>query len=255
MNRGPPTLLRRFFAVAASAVECQAHPEKFNGVFTKFGWVLVPKTHVARGWTQSRLNEFLEQKLPAQEGKTAAKFDEIQKFVDEWAADVSLKEKPAVKKKSAADVKHEENLKLFLQQLREEVKKGDKKKVRTTRVKKNVTNGDVTFTHAWNYFMTKQYSQFKLLPEAEARAKVGLMWRLMSMDEKDVYREEYSQLLQLGKDIYHGKIVDREVKMKAVERLNLSKERSLAKKLKKLEETQKEMAAERAETEKLEGEK
>lgn len=237
---------RRCYSAAASFASCKAHPENFNGVFTKFGWVLVPKTHVARGWTQPRINEYLEQNV----GDDKPDLNSVQLWVDTWASSVDLAEKPAVKKKSAADVRHEQDLKLFLQQLREEAKRGEKPRQRVARVKKSVTSGDVTFTHAWNYFMAKLYGQFKDLPEAEARAKVGLIWRLMSMDEKDVYREEYSQLLQQGKDIYHGKIVDRAVKMKAVERLNLSKERSLAKKMKKLEATQRELEAQNRENEK-----
>jgi len=221
--------------VAASIAQCRLSPENFNGVHTNFGWVLVPKTHVARGWTQPKLNEYLLQHI--QHDKPD--LNEVQSLVDQWAASVDASSKPASKKKTAAEVRHEESLKLFLRQLKDEAAKGDRKRQRVARVRKNTLSGEVTFTHAWNYFMAKQYPLQKHLPEAEARAKVGLMWRLMSMDEKDVYREEYSQLLQQGKDIYHGKIVDREVKLKAVERLNLSKEKSLAKKLKKLEETQK----------------
>lgn len=235
--------LSRSYTVAASFALSKAHPENFNGVFTKFGWVLVPKTHIARGWTQPRLNEFLELNLKQE----LPELNEIQSLVDTWASQVDLVDKPSVKKRSAADVRHEQDLKLFLQQLREEAQKGEKSRQRVTRVKRQVSNGDVTFTHAWNYFMAKQYAQFKDLPESEARAKVGSMWRAMSMDEKDVYREEYSQLLQQGKDIYHGKIVDRAVKMKAVERLNLSKERSLARKMKKLEETQNELERQKRE--------
>lgn len=237
----PRTILRRCYSLSASFAQCKAHPEYFNGVYTRFGWVLVPKTHIARGWTQPRLNKYLEQEMGKKNKDEPVDLDKVQVLVDKWASTVDLHGKPSIKKKSAAEVRYEENLKLFLQQLREEVKDGDKRTQRSARLKKIVTSGDITFTHAWNYFMAKLYPKYSDLSEADARAKVGLTWRLMSMDEKDVYREEYSELLQLGKDIYRGKIVDREVKMKAVERLNLSKERIMAKKLKKLEETQREL--------------
>lgn len=227
-------LLRRCYSVAATVAQCKISPEIFSGVYTKFGWVLVPKTHIARGWTQPRLNEYLSEHLQSENPV----FDEVQPLVDQWATSVDPSSKPTIKKKTAAEVRNEEGWRLFLQQLKEEQKLGEKKKLRAARIKKSVLSGDVTFTHAWNYFMAQQYPLHKHLSEAEARSKIGLIWRLMTMDEKDVYRQEYSQLLQQGKDIYHGKIVDREVKLKAVERLNLSKEKSLAKKLKKLEKTQ-----------------
>lgn len=236
--------LRRHVSTAASVLQLKTHPELYNGVYTRFGWVLVPKTHCARGWTQSRLNEALEAKFgnPDAPGALLPSLLQVQLETDAWGARVDLAEKPVFRKRSAADVKHELDLKLFLLQLREEGKyKGEKKRLRTSRVKRDISNGNVTFTHAWNYFMAQSYPRFKHLSEAEARTAIGQEWRLMSMDEKDVYREEYSQLLQLGKDIYHGKIVDRETKIKAVERLNISKQKSLDKKLKKLEESQKKL--------------
>lgn len=237
--------LRRCMSTAALLLQLKTHPELFHGVFTRFGWVLVPKTHCARGWTQARLNEALEAKFgnpeePKDPRECVPTLQQLQHETDLWSAAVDLAEKPVFKKRTAADMKHEVDLKLFLLQLREEGKyKGEKKRLRTSRVKRDISNGNVTFTHAWNYFMAKSYPKFKHLSEAEARSSIGQEWRLMSMDEKDVYREEYSQLLQLGKDIYHGKIVDRETKIKAVERLNLSKQKSLDKKLKKMEESQK----------------
>lgn len=235
----PPysALLRRCYSVVATVAQCKISPENFSGVYTKFGWVLVPKTHIARGWTQPKLNDYLSQHIQREESH----FEDVQPLADQWVASVDTSSKPVMKKKTAAEARHEEDMKLFLRQLKGEEKPGEKKKLRASRVKKNVLNGDVTFTHAWNYFMAKQYPLHKHLSELEARSEIGLMWRLMSMDEKDIYRQEYSQLLQQGKDIYHGKIVDREVKLKAVERLNLSKEKSLARKMKKLEETQKNM--------------
>lgn len=235
---------RRSLATPASILHLKTNPELFHGVCTRFGWVLVPKTHCARGWTQSRLNEVLEAKFGDIDTADAAgpSLQQVQLATDAWSDSVDLAEKPVFKKRTAADVKHELDLKLFLLQLREEGKyKGEKKRLRTSRVKRDISNGNVTFTHAWNYFMAKSYPRFKHLPESEARTSIGQEWRLMSMDEKDVYREEYSQLLQQGKDIYHGKIVDRETKIKAVERLNISKQKSLEKKLKKMEESQKKL--------------
>lgn len=227
------TVLRRLYSVVPLAAQCAEHPEKFNAVNTKFGWVLVPKTHVARGWTQPRLNEYLSEH--STDGNPT--LDQIQLLADSWVANTSSSEKPATRKRTQVDIQHDEDLKLYLQQLREEL--AQKVGIRARRVKKDMTTNDVTFTHAWNYFMTQKYPVYKRTrTEAEARALVGNEWRSMSMDEKDVYREEYLALIQLGKDILHGAIVDRDVKLKAVERLNLSKEKSLQRKLQKAEEAE-----------------
>lgn len=224
----------RQYATVASLALLRQRPELFNGMYTDFGWVLVPKTHVARGWTQPKINEVLHTTFPNKDG---LKFEQVQAAVDAWAQEVSLKDKPVAKKKNAAQVKEEEDLRLYFQQLREEDStKHAPLAMRALRVKRAAPTGNVTLINAWNFFMAKTYPQFKHLPPKEARRQVGMIWRTMSVDEKDVYRGEYLQLLELGKDILHGEIVDREVKIVALERQRIAKEKSKQKKKKLLDE-------------------
>lgn len=227
------TMLRRLASLLPARQRARDRPDSFHGVLTKWGWVLVPRTHAARGWTQPQLNEFLGNHIQAGE---KLPFSDIQDIVDRWTLLVKLSDKPVARKRTKADVERDQNRRLYIEQLREDmaysgpVSDDGSGTILKPRPKKVIPSGQVTFTHAWNYFMAKQYSQIEDMTEKEKRVVVGQMWRGMSMDEKDVYREEYSQLLALGKDIFHGKIVDREVKRRAVEKLNESKQRLLRRK-------------------------
>lgn len=96
---------------------------------------------------------------------------------------------------------------------------------------KKINKEAVTFTNAWNYYMTVNYNKYSALPSKEARQRVGTDWRQLSLDEKEYFRQEYGKLLNLGKDILHGKIVDKEVKELASKKLWESKERTRLRKL------------------------
>lgn len=223
-------LVRRvaYLHTQSSTIELLSHPENFKGILSKYGWVLVKNTHVARGWTQTEVNSYLDQHLTPQQLRDK---QHLQAVVDQWMQGADLGAKPKHKKKTAEDVRKLEELKLYLQQLKEEGKfSGTRATKALALLKRKVSSLQVTFTYAWNYYMAVTYPKCKDLPPKEARKLVAAQWRLMSMDQKDVYRMEYSKLLEEGKDILHGEIVDREVKMKQTARLQRSKKRSLRRK-------------------------
>lgn len=222
---------------ASSALSTES-PELFNGVPTAFGWVLVPKTHVAGGWTQPLLNETLKNSFAP--GSKPLR-QEIQQVVDQWVQDVDVSNKPVFKKRTSADLQYEDEVKLYYLQTREDESLSSKMpRPRAPRLPRGSSSGGsgggVTFINAWNYYMAQTYKNFSHLSETEARRAVGALWRQMDVSQKDEYRAKYRELLLSGKDILHGKIVDRLVKLKAVERQRLAKARSLAKKKKALEE-------------------
>ncbi|KAJ8146662.1 hypothetical protein OY671_000270 [Metschnikowia pulcherrima] len=216
----------------SSMIESITHPELYNGVPTKYGWVLVRRTHVARGWTQASLNEKLDSKF----GNAQQSLDResIQEVVDDWVESVDIFQKPKTRKRSRADVNSDNDMRLYLQQSKFEDGTGTaEKRTSETEVKshKKIDSGAVTYTNAWNYYMTVTYPKFKHLPHKEARQTVGVQWRQLSLDEKEAYRQEYSSLLKQGKDILNGKIVDSDVKLQASQKLWEAKERTRLRKL------------------------
>lgn len=196
------------------------------GVYTEYGWVVLKHSHVARGWTAKEIEKAVDRELGAR-AKLADKY-EIQQIAEKWEANVNLDEKPVHKKASPVETQVREERLLFMEQLREELSSG--KFGKTSRNGLGSTD-EVTAVQAWNYFVTKKYPEYKHLLKKEARAKVGLLWRKMYPEEKDVYKEEYRLLKALGKDILYGKIVDRETKDKANSRMRRAK--ALAAKKKK----------------------
>lgn len=209
-------------------------PDAFNGVYTKYGWFLVPKTHLTRVWTQSEVVKAIEAKDLQDSGYQAQ-----QEVVDEWAENVDLKEKPKSVPRTAEQVRTEENIFLFRQQIKEEqhpeAPPGVERKRRITR---NMNSSTITYTHAWNYFVTVMYPKFKDMTWKESRLQISQIWRQMSLEEKDNYREEYAELLHQGKDIHRGKIIDRAEKVKILEKQSAAKDRLYAKKMKELEKYQ-----------------
>ncbi|OBA20473.1 hypothetical protein METBIDRAFT_22916, partial [Metschnikowia bicuspidata var. bicuspidata NRRL YB-4993] len=225
---------------SSSVIELKTRPDLYNGVFTKFGWVLVKKTHVVRGWTQLQLNQVLEEKLG--EPLDQHDWDTVQQYADEWVRTANANQVPKLKRRTMADKSREEDMKLYLQQLRydetEEISADDEKRRKrrldgTKEIKqhKEINKNAVSFTNAWNYYMAVTYKTHENLSPKERRVKVGTDWRQMSMDQKEVYRQDYTRLLNLGKDVLHGEIVDQEVKLKATQKLWEAKERARLRKL------------------------
>lgn len=221
------SISRAFVRCQLTTAKALRDPDLYNGILTKYGWLVVPSTHVVRGWTQPLLNKLLDERFEA--GAQVQPL-QIQAVADHWIETVDLKTKPKVRKVTLADKMREDDLKLYLQQLKEEP--GPKSKIkrlsppRSLQKRAAATGGEVSFTNAWNYYMAVKYRDYdsSVLLLADIRKELGTSWRLMTTYEKDAFREEYAALLQLGKDIYRGKIVDREVKDRAMERLRRYRE-------------------------------
>ncbi|GEQ72898.1 hypothetical protein JCM33374_g6586 [Metschnikowia sp. JCM 33374] len=144
-SRIPAICFQRF--ASSTPAHSKLHPELFNGVFTKFGWVLVKKTHVARGWTQAQINEALEKTL----GDPSDNHDwnDIQEAVDDWTNRTCKKTVPQKKKKTLSEAKQEADMKIYLQQVRfnEENTPVPASKTEMKPFKKT-TSDSVTFTNA-----------------------------------------------------------------------------------------------------------
>lgn len=236
-STGRKSLATNVEHVLHSSQELVLHPENFNGVPTKFGWFLVPKTHATRTWTQLEITSAIEATKPSDHS-----YQTLQSIVDKWASEVDLKNKPKWAKPTPAQVQQQEDMFLYRQQLKEEESTPSATKIRYQRQKRltrNMNSNNISNTHAWNYFVTVKYKQSKDITWAEARKVLGEEWRLMSLEDKDNYRTEYAKLLEGGKDIYRGEIIDREKKLKILEKQSQSKDRVYARRIQKLEETQK----------------
>lgn len=238
-NLNTSLCLRRL--ASGTVADLKMNPDLYNGILTKFGWVLVKKSHVARGWTQSLLNKELDNKL----GNVSEKpdWEVVQKIADEWAETADISQIPQISKRTGAQVNKDNEMRLYLQQVRYEEPTEESEGAedsedpniqsakRELKTYKKINKEAVTFTNAWNYYMTVNYNKYSALPSKEARQKVGTDWRQLSLDEKEYFRQEYGKLLNLGKDILHGKIVDKEVKELASKKLWESKERTRLRKL------------------------
>lgn len=217
-------------ATASSLAEAPLHPEQYCGVFTNRGWIYVKKTHVARGWTQSLLDAEFGKSLA---GKQSLTLEEIQAVADKWSQDVNLDDKPKFVKKTTAETRREDDLRLYLKQQNptpdnfSEITKVMKEVKATSKPVRN----EITFTKAWNYYSTINYKKYTGLSPAETRRMVAESWKQLSVDEKDIWRNEYMELLNKGKDILRGEIVDREVKQRMVDRAKASKQRGKEKRM------------------------
>lgn len=222
---------RSNLTIASARSDRSKTPDRAVGVYTEYGWVVLKQSHVARGWTAKEIERAVESELGAR-AKLADKY-EIQRIAENWEANVSLDEKPVYKKVSPVETRVREERLLFMEQLREEMTTGKSGGERSGKEPE-----EVTAVQAWNFFVTKKYAEYKHLLKKEARAKVGLLWRKMYPEEKDLYKEEYRLLRALGKDILYGKIVDRETKDKANSRMRRAKALASKKKKEALEQNE-----------------
>lgn len=189
-------------------------PHDHYAINCKYGWFLIPKTHFAPRWTAKAINKVIEDNI-VEDSKEAKDLESLQKLVDEWAETVDLKEKPKVEKKTRADVKRQKDQALYRSQIREDiVKQADPSvKSKPTPRLKLLTANAVSFTHAWNYYLATHHKLYLHLGTKEARKQVAHDWNLLSVDDKEHYRQEYAALLEQGKDIYKGEIVSKEEKL------------------------------------------
>lgn len=201
---------------------CQTHlrsiwrkPQDHYAINCKYGWFFIPKTHFAPRWTVKAINQVIEDNI-VEDPKMAEDLESLQKLVDVWAKTVDIKEKPNVEKKTRADVKRQKEQALYRTQLREDIVKQADPSVKskpTPRVKLLAAN-TVSFTHAWNYYFATHHKVYLHLGSKEARKAVASDWNLLSVDDKEHYRQEYAALLEQGKDVYKGEIVTKEEKLK-----------------------------------------
>ncbi|ODV81961.1 uncharacterized protein CANTADRAFT_31337, partial [Suhomyces tanzawaensis NRRL Y-17324] len=198
----------------------QHDPSLFTTIHTPYGWVPVPKKCYSFKWTKDQL----DLRIQAQYGTSSPSLSELQQLVCDWASTVDTSVIPKTEKPTARELAQVKEDALYRSQLKFEIYDGEGNKngtvnkrpflQKTTQGDKTVLRGTVNFTHAWNYFYLITYPQYSELPQGQGTKKVLALWNEMKMDEKEVYRQKYADLLKEGNDIYKGKIVTIEEKMK-----------------------------------------
>lgn len=221
INRG--IFQRTYRRLSYSSSELlRVKPVDFNALHTNYGWVLIPKTHFAYRWTKQHIHKEIEEKYP-DIGKNTYTNAEIQEVVDKWIKTVDIDEKPSSTKLKKADIRKQKEESMYRAQLREEFYEDEMEKTTGSpkakdatikKTKKRTKNEAITFIHAWNYFFSVKHPNYSHLGKVNARKEISQEWNMMTVEEKEVYREEYSKLLAKGMDIYKGKIVTREEKLK-----------------------------------------
>lgn len=194
-----------------------ALPDLYRAVLTTAGWLAIPKELSARVWLLAQVSAAIA---------GATDFALMQRTADAWAAATSPSLVPKLKKPTRVEISQAEELLAYKAQIR-----GGKPPGAETRRKRPVDAG-ITFTHAWNFYMAQQWKLFDM-PSKEKRAHIALLWRNLSVDQKDYWREQYQELLELGRDIYKGAIVSREAKAAALKSLFELKQRVAERKKKR----------------------
>lgn len=197
-----------------SSAWVKTQPSDFYGLLTNFGWFVIPKPYYSYRWTTRLLDQEIKKAYPDIH-KNPRSRDELQSVIDKWVQSVNPHDVPTVSKPTKADLERQKNEDLYRQQLKEEevVDGSDQETKRKVRYKRT-SRGRVTFIHAWNYFFSVTHPQYAHLGKSEARKEVTGIWNSMTTDEKEAYRESYAKLLEEGKDIFRGKIVPKEEKIK-----------------------------------------
>lgn len=191
-------------------------PADYFAINCTYGWVYIPKSHFSPWWTSKTINSYLADHLKEvlDEQKLPDKY-EVQRLVDEWVTGIPIEDVPAVEKLTKQDLKRQKDQALYRSQLKEDVgvvTTPGPDKERQPRVRAPNSQA-VSFIHAWNYYFATHHKEYAHLGGKMARKQVALNWNMMSVDQKEVYREAYADLLLKGQDIYKGKIVDRELKL------------------------------------------
>ncbi|CCE78182.1 Piso0_000799 [Millerozyma farinosa CBS 7064] len=192
----------------------KTRPNDFYGLVTNFGWFVVPKPYYAYRWTTRLLDQEIKKAYPDIQ-KNSRSRDDLQSVIDKWVQCVNQHDVPSVSKPTKADLERQKNDDLYRQQLKEvEVVDGPASETKRKVRYKRTSRGSVTFIHAWNYFFSVTHPRFAHLGKTEARKEVTAIWNSMTTDEKEAYRESYAKLLEEGKDVFRGKIVLKEEKIK-----------------------------------------
>lgn len=199
-------------------------PQAFYGIHTQYGWFLIPKEYYAYRWTAQNIHKSIESRYP-DIAKKPQSHEALQRIVDQWGAETDLTQKPAVRKLTRADIEKQQREALYRSQLREEPKDSstNKNQSRERSIVRKRNPGTITFTHAWNYFFSVTNPKYKHLGRKEARKEVAQEWNAMTTDEKEEYRGAYAELLAEGKDVYRGRIVPKDEKLRKQRKITEAK--------------------------------
>lgn len=208
---------RNFFTLSRlralmSLKDVQTNPDNYHATFTKYGWFLVPKTHFANQWTLKQLEEVLlkQQEISSLEGPIGLgdpRYEQLQEKIDEWVSATKVSDVPKVAAKTAKEKREAANRDLYVKQSMGHTTQRNKD---SSGQKPTIER--VTFTHAWNYYRSVQGIERRERGESLDAKLIAETWRSMGLHEKNQYRQRYAELLELGKDIFRGQIVDKEYK-------------------------------------------
>ncbi|KAK7680481.1 hypothetical protein QCA50_016480 [Cerrena zonata] len=191
-------------AVPLSIKESKVDPNSFRGVYTKHGWFLVPRSHYNPRWIIDKIEKRLDEKY-----EPNANTYELQNKVDELIGAISKKDVPKRVKQTKQEREAIESDSLYVKQLKDEGEQEldieDITKVRT--IRRRNTNGNPTYTHAWNYYYTSNNSKYPHLPPKEVRRKVGADWSELPQSSRRQWLDDYIALIESGFDIHREYLV------------------------------------------------
>ncbi|KAK6203276.1 uncharacterized protein RJT21DRAFT_25881 [Scheffersomyces amazonensis] len=202
-------------------------PNKYSTILTKYGWFAIPSTHYGSKWTIANIESFIESQ--PQDSIDTSNIPQLQNLINEkWVPEADLSNIIKVKKLTPKEIAHQKNEELYMSQLigdrTIEVDVNDKSSNSDDGSSKKTTK-KIGFIHAWNYYVSLEYTrrggEYK-----KVKLEIAEAWKKISLEEKDYYRNEYIKLLESGKEILHGKVVDREVKLKQNQRREDAKRRA-----------------------------
>lgn len=192
--------------------DVKSDPNNIDAVCTSYGWFLVPKKYVSRGWTESQLDQLLL-KIPGLKlGETISSedsiFEKAQEEIEKWVEQTKKSDIPNPEIETALTRKKAAEQALYITQyLGNSLQRKD-----GAMVESRPKEERVSFTHAWNYFRSICGNEFRKEDGKIDQQAIVLKWKSMSKIEKNEYREAYMKVLQEGKEVFMGKIVTREFK-------------------------------------------
>lgn len=213
---------------SAHLKKCFDLPDSYQALHTSYGWFVVPETHISGQWTAKQVEQELAKtkKVPAEPlDPKSPLFTELQRVVDKWVDSTKVAEIPQEKKLSKKEIEEEKKHMLYLKQSQGNSQL-DKRKGKTGRSAKSSGLPTLNFLKTWSYFYSIKYPELKSLGLATARKHLSEQWRALNLHEKDAYRQEYAKLIELGKDVWRGDIIDIETKRKYSEKLRELKKRA-----------------------------
>lgn len=238
-------VLKRFILNTAPAVRDvpKVDPNTFFGVHTDYGWFTIPRNTYATDWTIPQLHESIKEKYPDIDKKVPS-HNEIQQVIDAWSQTCKPSSRPKPTKISRLDQQKLDSLLLYKQQtkaLERSKAKKDRQKVKESKKTEKLAKKEqkikekaeyyqyilkygkipdtfdfskIPYTSAWNHYAAKYYNDDTGADTKEKRANVSATWQALSMEEKEVVRQEYISLLKEGQAYERGKLVPLKTKIK-----------------------------------------